>query len=92
MNRTFKSCTLTRGLFNANGWWKEFGLDSNPYVYGPMPPKRTSQFYRMQEARRMGWMSWIWVDEYTDERKGLFQKSRKKYNIFLSGFTYMQWQ
>jgi hypothetical protein len=30
----------------------------------------------MQEARRMGWMSWIWVDddEYKDERKGLPQK------------------
>ena len=78
MNRSCKACTPTRGPFNANGWWKEFGLDSNPYVYGPMPRKRTSQFYRMQEARRMGWMSWIWVDEYKDERKGLPQKSQKK--------------
>jgi hypothetical protein len=76
MSRSCKACTPTRGTFNANGWWKEFGLDSNPYVYGPMLRKRTSQFYRMQEARRMGWMSWSWVDddEYKDERKGLPQK------------------
>jgi len=52
------------------GWWKEFGLDSNPYVYGPMPRLRTSQRYRMEEARRMGWMAWTWQDEYKEDRKG----------------------
>ena len=53
------------------GWWKEFGLDSNPYIYGPMPRLRTGRDYRMQEARRMGWMSWTWNDEYTEQRKGV---------------------
>ena len=71
INRPCGICTPTRGPFNANGWWKKFGLDSNPYVYGPMPRKRTSQLYRMQEARRMGWMSWIWDDEYKYQRKGI---------------------
>ena len=78
MNRSCKACTPTRGPFNTNGGWKEFGLDSNPYVYGQMSRKRPSQFYRIQEASRMGWMSWIWVDEYKDERKGLPQKPQKK--------------
>ena len=70
MNRSCKACTPTRGPFNANGWWKEFGLDPNPYVYGPMPRLRTGREYRMVEARRMGWMSWTWQDEYTEDRKG----------------------
>ena len=78
ISRPCKTCTPSRGPFNSYGWWKEFGLDSNPYVYGPMPYKRTSQFYRMQEARRMGWMSWVWVDEFRDERKGSVSKSQKK--------------
>ena len=56
---------------HQEGWWKQFGLDSNPYVYGPMPRLRTSQRYRMEEARRMGWMAWTWNDEYKEGRKGL---------------------
>lgn len=71
IKRPCKACTPSRGPYNANGWWKQFGLDSNPYVYGPMPRKRTSQIYRMQEARRMGWMSWIWDDEYKEQRKAI---------------------
>lgn len=55
---------------NKTNWWKDFGLKANPYVYGPMLRLRTSQRYRMEEARRMGWMAWTWQDEYTDERKG----------------------
>jgi len=62
------------------GWWKEFGLAKNPYIYGPMPRMRTSERYRMEEARRMGWMAWTWNDEYTEERKG-FQPQRKKYQL-----------
>lgn len=54
---------------HKEGWWKQFGLDSNPYVYGPMPRLRTSQRYRMIEARQMGWMAWTWNDEYQEERK-----------------------
>ncbi len=34
------------------GWWREnFGLYTNPYVYGPMPWKRTSLRHRQAEAR-----------------------------------------
>ena len=64
------------------GWWKEFGLDSNPYVYGPMPRLRTGREYRMEEARRMGWMSWTWQDEYTEDRKRTSQYFQKN-KIFL---------
>lgn len=65
-------------LRHNEGWWKQFGLDSNPYVYGPMPRLRTGREYRMEEARRMGWMSWTWHDEHTEERKGTSQNFRKK--------------
>ena len=41
------------------------------YVYGLMPRMRTSQRYRIEEARRMGWMAWTWDDEYTEQRKGV---------------------
>ena len=53
------------------GWWKEFGLKKNPYIYGPMPRMRTSERYRMEEARRMEYMAWVWKDEYEEERKGV---------------------
>jgi hypothetical protein len=36
-----------------------------------MPYKRTSLRYRLEEARRMGWMEWTWDDEYKEERKGV---------------------
>jgi hypothetical protein len=32
----------------------------------------------MEEARRMGWMSWTWQDEYTEDRKGTSQNFQKK--------------
>ena len=35
---------------------------------------RTSRRYRMEEARRMGWMAWTWHDEYEEERKGVQPK------------------
>lgn len=42
------------------GWWREeFGLYSNPYVYGPMPWKRTSLKYRKMEAEH-GWEAMIY--------------------------------
>ena len=63
---------------NNESWWKEFGLESNPYVYGPMPRLRTSQRYRLEEARRMGWMAWTWDDEYKNERKGTPAETQKK--------------
>ena len=36
-----------------------------------MPYKRTSERFRIEEARRMGWVAWTWQDEYTEERKGI---------------------
>ena len=40
----------------THNWWREnFGLYDNPYIYGPMPWKRTSDKYRKQEAIERGW-------------------------------------
>ena len=69
--RACKACTPRTFPLNNQGWWIELGLDKNPYVYGPMPRLRTGRQYRMEEARRMGWMAWTWNDEYSNERKGL---------------------
>ena len=69
VNRSCRTCNpQTFSAVNV-GWWKEFGLDSNPYVYGPMPRLRTGREFRMKEARSMGWMAWTWDDEYKEERK-----------------------
>ena len=70
---THRSCThcRPRPRFVYEGWWKEFGLKKNPYIYGPMPRMRTSERYRMEETRRMGYMAWTWNDEYAEERKGV---------------------
>ena len=64
-------CNPVRNPLVNQGLWLEFGLDCNPYVYGPMPRLRTSTRYRIEEARGMGWMSWTWNDKYKEERKGL---------------------
>ena len=37
------------------GWWTAFGLYNNPYIYGPMPWKRTSKTWRRVEALERGW-------------------------------------
>ena len=71
MERTCKVCSPPQNLPNNQGWWLEFGLDKNPYIYGPMPRLRTGLRYRMEEARRMGWMVWVWHDEYEQDRKGV---------------------
>ena len=73
IERSCKTCNPTQLPLNNQGCWLEFGLDKNPYVYGPMPRLRTGRQYRMEEARRMGWMAWTWCDEYSNERKGLIQ-------------------
>ena len=70
IERSCRACSAFKGLINE-GWWKEFGLKKNPYIYGPMPRMRTSERYRMEEARRMGYMAWVWRDEYSEERKGV---------------------
>ena len=70
IERSCGACTPRNPLINQ-GWWLEFRLSKNPYVYGPMQRMRTSERYRMEEARRMGWMAWTWNDEYKDERKAV---------------------
>ena len=69
IQRPCKACNPIHNHHCGQGWWIQFGLKRNPYVYGPMPRLRTSRDYRMQEARRMGWMAWTWDDEYKEERK-----------------------
>ena len=70
IERSCRSCTPNNPLVNQ-GWWLEFGLSENPYVYGPMPRLRTGKHFRMEEARRMGWMAWTWNDEYSEQRKAV---------------------
>ena len=77
IERSCGACMPCNPLVNE-GWWNEFGLDKNPYVYGPMPRSRTSQRYRIEEARRMGWMAWTWHDEYEEERKGVQPQPTKQ--------------
>ena len=71
LNRVCRSCSPVRFGRSPDGWWHNFGLTKNPYVYGPMLRKRTSERYRLQEARQLGWVAFMWQDEYTDERKGI---------------------
>jgi hypothetical protein len=73
IERSCKTCNPTQLPLNKQGWWLEFGLDKNPYVYGPMQRLRTGRQYRIEEARPMGWMAWTWNNEYSSERKGLIQ-------------------
>ena len=65
-----RQCSVCNPVVRQGGtnWWSQFGLKKNPYVYGPMPHKRTSERWRLEEARKMGWLAWHWVDEYTQER------------------------
>ena len=70
-----KACDPPQNLPIKQGWWLEFGLDKNPYAYDPMQRLRTGFRYRMEEARRMGWMAWTWHDEYEEERKGVRPQS-----------------
>ena len=73
LERSCGTCNPIRNHLQGVGWWLAFNLESNPYVYGPMPRLRTSKRYRMEEARRMGWMAWTWNDEYQEERKALMK-------------------
>ena len=47
---------------STGNWWNDFGLKANPGIYGPMPWKRTSHKFRLQEAKERGWGCWYWVD------------------------------
>ena len=75
IERSCRTCSPPKRVPINEGWWKEFGLDKNPYVYVPMPRLRTGQRLRIEEARRMGWMAWTWNDEYKEERKALNQSA-----------------
>ena len=70
LQRKCKTCHPPRKQLIGTSWWHAFGLRKNPYVYGPMPYKRTGERWRLVEARQRGWLAWYWVDEYTDERLG----------------------
>jgi hypothetical protein len=70
------TCNPIHNPLQGKGWWLAFKLDENPYVYGPMPRLRTSKTHRMEEARRNGWMAWVWCDEYKEERRGLEASNR----------------
>ena len=59
------------------GWWKEFGFDSNPYVYGPKPRLRTGKDYRVEEARRMGWMALGKMSTRKNEKELLWIPKKK---------------
>ena len=74
IQRSCGSCKPRNPLSNQ-GWWLEFGLYENPYVYGPMPRLRTGKHYRMEEARRMEWMAWAWNDKYSEQRKVITSQS-----------------
>ena len=78
--RSCKACKPPQNLPINQGWWLEFGLEKNPGVYGPMPRLRTGHRYRMEEARRMGWMAWVWKDEYEEDRKGVQPKNQQVLN------------
>ena len=67
VERKCKPCNPVTRQGGTN-WWSQFGLKKNPYVYGPMPRLRTSVRWRIEEARKMGWLAWYWVDEYTEQR------------------------
>ena len=43
IRRAFKICHPVRTLNAVLGWWHEFGLKTNPYVYCPMLRLVTSQ-------------------------------------------------
>ena len=57
-----RQCSEPVRYSHCGNWWTEFGLAKNPYVYGPMPWKRTSEFWRRVEARERGWPAWHWSD------------------------------
>lgn len=47
---------LMRGAIqHLKHWWAWLGLKANPYIYGPMPWKKTSERYRRSEAVQRGW-------------------------------------
>ena len=70
------------------GWWLEFGLDKNPYIYGPMQRLRTGFRYWIEEATRMGYMAWVWHNEYEGAAKVFNHNYRRiiKRNLSMSNY------
>ena len=55
-NQMNRRKTFRRGVERkTHGWWLDLAIKHNPYIYGPMPWKRTSQIHRRQEAIERGW-------------------------------------
>lgn len=55
-NVSNRRAVFKRGAERHNiGWWVHLGCLSNPYVYGPMPWKRTALKWRVIEAIQRGW-------------------------------------
>ena len=67
LSRPCRTCSPPRNQ-TGKGWWHAFGLERNPGIYGPMPRKRMSLRWRLDEARQSGLNQWIWKDEYTHLR------------------------
>ena len=70
IERPCGTCNPVHNHLYGKGWWIQFGLNKNPYIYGPLQRKRTSERHCLNEARRNGWLAWTWDDEYKDERRG----------------------
>ena len=73
MTRQCSGCHNWSRPTGTVGWWAAFGLTKNPYVYGPMPRRRTGEFWRRAEARVRGWLAHYWTDEYSEQRRALWQ-------------------
>ena len=63
-----RECGACREPYRT-AWYKAFGLDKNPFIYGLMPAKRASEHYRREEARRMGHMRYMWDDGLKEDRR-----------------------
>ena len=57
LGRPCGACNPVRNPLVNQGWWLEFGLDRNPYVYEPMPRLRTST--RIALKRQDGGDGWL---------------------------------
>jgi len=68
IQRPCGTCNPIHNHLCGQGWWIQFGLKKNPYIYGPLQWKRTSERFRMDEARRNGLLAWTWDDEFTEKR------------------------
>lgn len=47
--------SIPYGDTNGLGWWRDHGLYNNPYIFGPMPWKKTGLRCRREEAILRGW-------------------------------------